>query len=40
MGKISNYNNSLKNDYEKAIIKNEKLENDNKMLKLKLDIAK
>lgn len=39
MGRISNYNNSLKNDYEKAIIKNEKLENDNKMLKLKLDIA-
>lgn len=39
MGRVSNYNNGLKNDYDKTMIRSEKLEKDNKMLKLKLDIA-
>lgn len=39
MGRISNYGNGLKKDYDAVVVKNEKLEKDNKMLKLKLDIA-
>lgn len=39
MGRISNYGNGLKKDYDAVVVKNEKLERDNKMLKLKLDIA-
>ena len=39
MGRISNYGNRLKKDYDAIVVKNEKLEKDNKMLKLKLDIA-
>ena len=39
MGRISNYSNGLKKDYDNVVINNEKLEKENKMLKLKLDIA-